>query len=202
MEISVLCFAVRCRIALKCIDWCLYSYSTYRRRARILSTSYTHKCVCVLFFCWVCFRVCSSWASIAMRILQRKGIICKMNHNADQSTKLMFIVVVIFCCPSLFFATLLRSFPAIYKNIGFVLFESFKSKHTTDEISKKFQFHAVIIGIFCFGLPSSALIALMFNNLHCFANFTRKKLLNSLLKTDDGIAWKFPGNFYNFKALL
>lgn len=87
----------------------------------------------------------------------------------------------------LIFITLLRSFPAIYKNIGFAFV-----RNTTDELSKKVPIPcAIIIGMFCFGFPSSVHIALFLSwflfdtfsemyKLDCFAKFTRKEPLYSV----------------------
>lgn len=92
-------------------------------------------------------------------------------------------LLVFFCCPSLFFTTLLRSFPAINKNIGFASYQTQPMKS-----AKKFQFHAIIIEMLCFDFPSLAHIALvifcptlfLMYEHHWLANFMRKKPLNSI----------------------
>lgn len=55
--------------------------------------------------------------------------------------------------------------------------------------AKQFQFHAIIIKVFCFDLPSPTLTTRFFRHtflmskmykLHCFVNFARKKLLSAI----------------------
>lgn len=148
--------------------WMKYINREYikRKRKSWINESYTYD------FCAVCVFVCahhehrSPWGFFFSTT--KKGIIYKMNHNTDQSTKLMFIVALLsVCCPSPFFLITLfiPPFPAINKNIGFACF--IYMKPLTNEISKKFQFHALLL-LKCFAL----IFILQHTYLYSFFRYT------------------------------